>query len=343
MTDDRFFRRGGPFALGELARHIGAELSCDGSSEFPIHGLAGLDTAEAGEISIFSDMQYCHSFQISVASAVITSNHLSKYNLNGARLLLCENPRLAFAQIGHLFYPRNLPASGVHPGAHVDAAARIGSQTYIGAGAVIAADVRIGERCRIDCNAVIEQGVTIGDDCDIGANTCIGHAVIGNRVRISTNVSIGGEGFGFVPGPEGLLRIPQLGRVLIEDNVEIGSNCAVDRGAMDDTVIGRGTAIDNLVQIAHNVRIGKYCVIAGQAGIAGSVVVGDFVMIGGQAALKDHVTVGSHARIAGRAGVMRHVAAKESVAGVPAVPVREWHRQTIALTKLTRKPNGRMP
>jgi UDP-3-O-[3-hydroxymyristoyl] glucosamine N-acyltransferase len=158
--------------------------------------------------------------------------------------------------------------------------------------------------------------------------------MIGNRVRISTNVSIGGEGFGFVPGPKGLLRVPQLGRVLIEDDVEIGGNCAVDRGAMDDTVIGRGTAIDNLVQIAHNVRIGKYCVIAGQAGIAGSTTIGDFVMIGGQVAVKDHVTIGSHARIAGKSGVMRDVGEKISVAGVPAVPVREWHRQTLALEKI---------
>jgi UDP-3-O-[3-hydroxymyristoyl] glucosamine N-acyltransferase len=160
-------------------------------------------------------------------------------------------------------------------------------------------------------------------------------------VRISTNVSIGGEGFGFVPGPKGLLRVPQLGRVLIEDDVEIGGNCAVDRGAMDDTVIGRGTAIDNLVQIAHNVRIGKYCVIAGQAGVAGSATIGDFVMIGGQVAVKDHVTIGAHARIAGRAGVMRDVGPKEVVAGTPAVPVREWHRQTLALEKLTHKPNGK--
>lgn len=343
MTDDRFFRRRGPFALGKLARHIGAELPRDACPEFLIHGLAGLGKAESGEISVFSDTQHCDSFQKSAASAIITNNHLSKHQHNGIWLLLCENPRFAFAQIGHLFYPRDLPVSDIHPRAHVHATAQIGPQSCIGAGSVIASDVRIGERCRVDCNAVIEQGVTIGDDCDIGANTCISHAIISNHVRISSNVSIGGEGFGFVPGPEGLLRIPQLGRVLIEENVEIGSNCAIDRGALEDTVIGRGTAIDNLVQIAHNVHIGKYCVIAGQAGIAGSTTIGDFVAIGGQAAIRDHVSIGSHARIAGRAGVMRDVAAKQSVAGVPAMPVREWHRQTLALAKLIRKPNGRAP
>lgn len=335
MTDDRFFRRSGPFGLGDIARHIGADMPCEASKEFPIHGLASLDKAENGEVSLFSEAQHRDSFRSSAASVVVTSNVLSKHEHNGTVLLLCENPRLAFAQIGHLFYPRNLPVSGTHPQARIDPTARIGGGTYVGAGAVIAAGAKIGAHCRIDCNAVIEDGVIIGDNCDVGANTCISHAIIGNRVRIATNVSIGGEGFGFVSGPKGLLRVPQLGRVLIEDDVEIGGNCAIDRGAMDDTVIGRGTAIDNLVQIAHNVRIGKYCVIAGQAGVAGSSTIGDFVMIGGQVAVKDHVTVGAHARIAGKSGVMRDVGTKESVAGTPAVPVREWHRQTLALAKMT--------
>lgn len=340
MTDDRFFRRSGPFGLGDLARHIGADMPCDASPDFSIHGLAALEKAENGEVSVFSEAQHRDSFQNSHASVVVTNNALSKHEHNGTMLLLCENPRLAFAQIAHLFYPRNVPTSGIHPQAQIDPTARIGAGTYVGAGAVVGSDVTIGDRCRIDCNAVIEESVVIGDDCDVGANTSISHAVIGNRVRIATNCSIGGEGFGFVPGPKGLLRVPQLGRVLIEDDVEIGGNCAVDRGAMDDTVIGRGTAIDNLVQIAHNVRIGKYCVIAGQAGVAGSTTIGDFVMIGGQVAVKDHVTIGAHTRIAGKSGVMRDVGEKQSVAGVPAVPVREWHRQTLALEKLTHKPNG---
>jgi len=337
MTDDRFFRRSGPFEISDLARHIGAEMAGGDSAERAIHGIASLDKAQSGEVSVFSEVQHRGSFETSHASVVVTSSALSKHKHNGTMLLLCENPRLAFAQIGHLFYPRNLPLSGIHPQARIDPTACIGDGTYIGAGAVIAADAKIGERCRIECNAVIADGVTLGADCDVGANTSISHAIIGNRVRISTNCSIGGEGFGFVPGPKGLLRVPQLGRVVIEDDVEIGGNCAVDRGAMDDTVIGRGTAVDNLVQIAHNVRIGKYCVIAGQVGIAGSAVIGDFVMMGGQVAVKDHVTIGSHARIAGRAGVMRDVGEKQSVAGIPAVPVRDWHRQTLALSKLAKK------
>jgi UDP-3-O-[3-hydroxymyristoyl] glucosamine N-acyltransferase len=337
MVDDRFFRRGGPFTLGALAEHIGAEMPLNAPPEFKVYGLAALAGAGEGDVSVFSDMVHRDEFQGSHASVVVTSADLSKHALNGTWLLLTENPRLAFAQIGQLFYPPRTLHAAVHTSAVVDPAAEVGAGTEIAAGAVIGAGAKIGMRCFIGCNAVVAEGVMIGNDCVLGANTSVGHAMIGNGVHIASNTVIGGEGFGFVAGPKGLVRVPQLGRVIIEDGVEIGDNCAVDRGTMDDTIIGAGTAIDNLVQIGHNVRIGKCCVIAGQAGVAGSTTIGDFVMIGGQAAIKDHLQIGSHARIAGKAGVMRDVAPKESVAGLPAVPVRDWHRQTIALAKLSRR------
>lgn len=337
MADARFFRRSGPFALGEIAHHIGAALPEKASAQFAVHDVAALDTAKSGELSMFSDIEHRDSFINGNASVVVTTQNLSKHAANDTWLLVVKDPRLAFAKIGHLFYPADELHSGAHPSAQIDPSAAIGAGTQIGACAVIGRDVKIGARCNICSNAVIDDGVIMGDDCYIGANTSVSHALIGSRVRISTNVSIGGEGFGFVPGPTGLLRVAQLGRVILEDNVEIGGNCAVDRGTMGDTVIGAGTAIDNLVQIGHNVRIGRHCVIAGQAGVAGSAVIGDFVMIGGQVAVKDHVTVGSHARIAGRTGVMRDVAANESVAGLPAVPVREWHRQSVAIAKLGKR------
>ncbi len=156
-------------------------------------------------------------------------------------------------------------------------------------------------------------------------------------MRISTNVSIGGPGYGFVPSPGGALRVSQLGRVVIGDNVEIDANCAIDRGAIGDTVIGDGTMLDNLVHIAHNVRIGRHCMIAGQIGIAGSAVIGDFVMMGGQVGIADHIVVGTGARIAAKSGVVKDVAPGESVGGYPAIPLRIWHRQTIALLKMVRK------
>ena len=334
MIDGRFFHRAGPFSLGVLASHIKAEIPAGASEQFRVSGVATLEGASAGELSVFSDSSHREVFQRSRASVVVTSANLSRHALSGAWLLLTDNPRLAFAQIGRLFYPETALQPGSHPSACIDPTAEIGAGTQIGAGVVVRASVKIGEKCRIDSNAVIGCGVKIGDHCRIGTNTSVSHAIIGNRVRISSNVAIGSEGFGFVAGPEGLVRVPQLGRVVIEDGVEIGDNCAIDRGAMDDTLIGAGTAIDNLVQIAHNVRIGRYCVIAAQTGVAGSVTIGDFVMIGGQVAIKDHANVGSHARIAARGGVMRDVPPNASVAGAPAVPVREWHRQTLALKKM---------
>ena len=298
MPDKRFFRRNGPFALGDIARHIGSSVPIDASSDFLIHGVAALGSAGEGDLSVYSETRRRGEFQNSHASVVVTNAALSKHALNGTWLLLNGNPRLAFAQILALYYPRPVLEPGIHPRAWVHSSATIGPGSEIGAGVMIGANATIGARCHIERNAVIGEGVVIGDDAYIGANTSVSHAVVGDRVRISSNVSVGGEGFGFVAGSSGLMRVPQLGRVIIEDDVDIGGNCAIDRGAMDDTIIGAGTAIDNLVQIGHNVRIGRHCAIAGQAGIAGSAEVGDFVMIGGQVAVKDHVTIGSGARIA---------------------------------------------
>ena len=334
MTDDRFFRRSGPFSLGALAAHVGGELPVAASASFLIQDVASLDCAETGDVSVFSDGKRAGEFATSRASVVVTDRALGQHEHNGSWLLLVKDPRLAFAQIGHLFYPPILLDCGVHVSAQIDPTAVIGPGSQIGSGVVIGHGARIGARCHIDGNAVIGACVTIGDDCVIGANTAISHAMIGARVHIATNVSIGGEGFGFVPGPAGLLRVAQLGRVIIEDDVQIGGNCAIDRGAMGDTIIGAGTALDNLIQIGHNVRIGRNCVLAGQVGIAGSTTLGDQVMVGGQTAISDHLTVGSGARIAGKSGVMRDVAPGESVGGYPAMAIRQWHRQTVALARL---------
>lgn len=337
MTDDRFFRRSAPIALGEIAAHVGGELLAPAAAGFLVRDVAALDCAKPGDLSVFCDGKRTSEFASNHASVVVTNRALSEHAHNGSWLMLVSDPRLAFAKIGHLFYPPVAFAEGVHASAQVSPTATIGAGTQIGSGAVVRCGAGIGARCHIESNVVIGEGVTIGDDCVIGANTSISHAVIGARVNISSNVSIGGEGFGFVPCPTGLLRIAQLGRVIIEDDVQIGSNSAVDRGAMGDTIIGAGTAIDNLVQIAHNVRIGRHCVLAGQVGIAGSTTLGDRVMVGGQTAINDHVTVGSDARIAGKSGVMRDVAPGEAVGGYPAMPIRQWHRQTLALAQLAKR------
>ena len=227
-----------------------------------------------------------------------------------ALLLLADDPRLAFARIGPAFL--SAPArrkNFIHAQRHCRAPAPASAQACaIAAGAVIGEHVEIGPRCRIGANTVIEDGVSIGADCrhrrQLQHQPCPDRRW---REHLPPMSAIGGEGFGFVPGPKGPVRLSHVGRVVIGDQVEIGSNCAIDRGGLGDTVIGDMTALDNLVQIGHNVRIGKACVFAGQAGVAGSATIGDYVMVGGAVSISDHVTVGNGAKIAGKSGVMRDV------------------------------------
>jgi UDP-3-O-[3-hydroxymyristoyl] glucosamine N-acyltransferase len=305
-----------------------------------MHDLATLDTAGPNDVSLFSDSAYRQAAESSRAGAMITTQKLGGLMPEGSGLLYVADPRLAFALVSGLFYPVCKLEAGVHPAALVHSSAKIGEGCQIDAGVNIGRDVTIGQGCHIEANALISDGVTIGDSCLVGASSTVSHAIIGSRVRIGRNTCIGGEGFGFVPTPNGLLRQAQLGCVVIEDNVEIGSNSSVDRGALGDTLIGRGTAIDNLVQIAHNVRIGRNCVLAAQVGVAGSAEVGDNVMVGGQAAIVDHVKIGANARIAGRSGVIRDVPEGETWGGSPAMPIRQWHRQSAVLARLV-KPKSK--
>jgi UDP-3-O-[3-hydroxymyristoyl] glucosamine N-acyltransferase len=341
MADERFFPSSGPLRLTDIAFHISAELSDLQAGEMMVNGVGSLDTAKAGDLSLFCDARYRGAFANSRASVVVTSRELSGLVPFEGPLLFVALPRVAYARICDLFFPAASLLEETHSTAQIDETTVLGAGCQIDAGVVIGPEARIGSRCHLSSHVVIGAGVVLGDDCEIGANTAIGHALIGSRVRVASNVSIGGPGFGFTPGPRGLVRMPHLGRVIIEDNVEIGANCAVDRGADGDTVLGAGSVLDNLVQIAHNVRLGRHCVIAGQAGIAGSTVLGDGVLVGGQAAINDHLTIGSGARVAGKSGVMRDVDAGETVAGYPAVPVRQWHRQTVGLKRLAaRSANG---
>jgi UDP-3-O-[3-hydroxymyristoyl] glucosamine N-acyltransferase len=338
LANTRFFRRSGPFSLGSIAQHVGANLSNTDCAELPIHDLATLDAAGANDLSLFNDGAYREAAAGSRAAAMITTPKLGALVPPATCRLFVANPRLAFARAGHLFYPAPALKPGIHATAVVHPCTLMGEGCQIDAGVRLGYDVVLGAGCRIEANAVLDDGVCLGDDCRIGANSTVRHAFIGSRVRIGSNTCIGGEGFGFVPTEKGLLRLAHIGLVIVADDVEIGSNCSVDRGGLTDTVIGAGTVIDNLVQIAHNVHLGRNCVLAAQAGIAGSTTVGDNVMIGGQAAIAEHLRIGCNARIAARAGVMRDVPDGEAWGGLPAVPIRQWHRQTTELARLvTRK------
>jgi UDP-3-O-[3-hydroxymyristoyl] glucosamine N-acyltransferase len=340
MTDDRFFERAGPFPLGEIAAQIGAEMDNSSQAGFAIHDVANLDTAEPGQISLFSDAKYAGALARTRASAVITDRRHAAHEHNGTWLLLSANPRLAFAQVGHLFYPPAPLVEGLAPLLPVHPSAQIGAGTQIAQGGEIRANARIGKNCAIGPNAVIGKGVEIGDDCTIGPNCTITHALIGNRVVFGPGVSIGNAGFSFVPSNKGLLRVPQLGRVIVEDDVEFGANCVVDRGAIGDTQIGRGCRFDGLIHVGHNVRMGQYCIVVAQAGIAGSTTIGPGVMIGGQAGIADHLSIGAGARLAARAGVTQDVAAGETVGGYPAQPIKHWHRQVVWLKKMVSRKKG---
>jgi UDP-3-O-[3-hydroxymyristoyl] glucosamine N-acyltransferase len=200
---------------------------------------------------------------------------------------------------------------------------------------VIGKGATIGRNCWIEANAVIGCGVVIGDNCRIGPGATVSHALIGNNVRLYPGVRVGQDGFGFAIDPAGFVKIPQLGRVMIEDDVEVGANSCIDRGAGPDTVIGRGTWIDNLVQIGHNVRIGRGCILVGQCGIAGSTVLEDYVVVAAQAGIAGHLHVGKGARIGAQAGVLRNLDAGGEYMGSPCLPMRQNMRQIALLKRLT--------
>jgi UDP-3-O-[3-hydroxymyristoyl] glucosamine N-acyltransferase len=320
--------------LAVIAAHAGAVLQQPERGAVLIHDLASLGHAEHDDLSVFCDAGHADAFGASRAAAIVTSERLSRLPHNGCAILLCDDPRLAFARISTLFYPRMAGLGGCHSASHVAADAILGAGVEVGPGAVIEPGAMVGAASRIGANTVIGAGVEIGESCAIGPNCSISHALIGHHVVIASNSSIGGEGFGFAPSRSGMTKLGQLGRVVIGNHVDIGNNVCIDRGSLGDTVIGDGTALDNLVHVAHNVHIGKGCVFAGQAGVAGSTIIGDYVMVGGQAAIKDHLTIGTGARIAGKSGVIRDVADGETVGGLPAMPIRQWHRQTGALARL---------
>ena len=292
MPDPRFFEDLGPVRLGELAGLTGAELSRPDAADRLVRGVAVLAHAGPDAITFLSDPKHAAALAAARPAACFIEPDAAADAPDGCVALLTRAPQAAYAIAAQrLHRPRVATGGAIAPDARVEEGVTLGPGVTVGSGAAIGRGTRIG------ANAVVGPGVAIGRDCDIGPNVTLGFALLGDRVRILAGAVIGEPGFGATAAHNGIIDIPQLGRVIIQDGVTIGANTCVDRGAFDDTVIGENTKIDNLVQIAHNVRVGRNCVMAAHTGISGSVSIGDGVQFGGRAGVADHVTIGAGARV----------------------------------------------
>lgn len=325
--------------MGKLAEITGSELSDPVAANREVLDVAPLQEATAGHVSFLDNRKYVEAFRKTSAGACFVRPELAEFAPAATICLKNKNPYKAYALAAQAFYPAPEARESIAPSAVIDPAAVIGRDCTIGAGVIIGAGAKIGDRCRLHPYAVICDGVEIGADSEIGARVYITHAILGSNVCIYPGAVIGRPGFGFAIDPAGYVSVPQLGRVIIGDHVHVGANSTIDRGAGPDTVIGEGTRIDNLVQIGHNVQIGRQCILVAQSGVSGSTKIGDYVMIGGQVGIAGHLTIGDGAKIAAQSGIMRDVLPRTEVMGCPAVPIKQFMRQTASLSRLatTRK------
>jgi UDP-3-O-[3-hydroxymyristoyl] glucosamine N-acyltransferase len=345
MSDERrFFPPLKPMRLAEVAAIAGAEL-VRGDGDELLSGIAPLEAAAPGDLTFLDNPKYLKHLADTKASACLCAKRYADRVPDGVAILETGQPYHAYATVlAHAFADAMRPAGAiggpeyaVSPGAHVDPEARLEDEVRVEPGAVIGPGAAVGRHSVIAAGAVISANVSIGRECSIGSGVTLQHAILGDRVIIHPGCQIGQDGFGFAMSPAGHRKVPQVGRVIIQDDVEIGANTTVDRGANRDTIIGEGTKIDNQVQIGHNVVIGRHCVIVAQVGLSGSCRLGDFVAIGGQSGVNGHVTVGDGAQIAAVSSVHGDVPPGARWGGVPARPAREWFREVTILRKMAQR------
>ncbi|MFP4127314.1 MAG: UDP-3-O-(3-hydroxymyristoyl)glucosamine N-acyltransferase [Alphaproteobacteria bacterium] len=335
MADPRFFDRAGPFPLREVAARAGALL--DGDGERWIEDVAPLAHAGPNQVAFFEDRKLEGALARTGAGAVLVRDGDRARVPATAVPLVTTEPYRAYARVAELFYGDGAGApAGVHPEAVVAPTARLGSNVTVAAGAVVEDDVELGDGCRIGANAVVGRRCILGPGCRIGPAASLAYALVGARTIIHAGARLGQDGFGFALGLEHG-KVPQLGRVLVGDDVEIGANTTIDRGALGDTVIGSGSKIDNLVQIAHNVVVGEHCVIVAQSGISGSTELGHHVVVAAQCGITGHLTIGPGARLAARTAVIGDLDGDADYGGAPAVPAQDWRRQLVAIRRLGRR------
>lgn len=330
MPDPRFFEDLGPVSLAELAAATGAELAEPTLGERGVGTAAPLHRAGADGVSFFADRRYRPALEATGAGACFLKPEHAGFAPEGCAALLTPLPQAAWARAAQrLHRPRQHPADAgrVHPDAEIE------DDVVLEPGAVVGPGARVGRGSVIGANAVVGPGVAVGRDCRIGANAVVLFALLGDRVRVSAGAVIGEAGFGVAAGGGDVVDVPQLGRVILQDDVSVGACTCIDRGAWEDTVVGEGSKIDNLVQIAHNVRLGRGCLLAGQVGLSGSISVGDGAQFGGGAGVADHLSIGAGARVLAAAGVMKDIPAGETWVGAPARPVRQFMRETAWITR----------
>jgi UDP-3-O-[3-hydroxymyristoyl] glucosamine N-acyltransferase len=330
----RFFSRSGPYPLAvvaEAARGIADKL------DLLLGGVAPLQTAGPNEVSFLDNRRYASALDQTLAGAVIVHPDLAARVPKATAAILTTEPYAGWARVAALFHPAPPVSPGIHPSAIVADGALVDPSAEVGPLTVIEAGAEIGPGCRIGACVVIGNGVVIGRDCRIGAHVSLSYALLRARVYVYPGARIGQEGFGFTCTEDGFLSIPQLGRVILEDDVEVGANTTIDRGSSRDTVIGAGSRLDNLVQIGHNVVLGRCCVIVAQVGISGSTVLEDFVRVGGQAAMAGHLRIGQGAEIGPQAGVISDIAPGARVLGSPAQSKQDFFRQVATLKGMAKR------
>ena len=338
MADPRFFTRAGPFKISDIALQIGAHLPNGVDADRLISDIEDIATASEGTLSFVTDKKYLpHLAETRAAAVLVGKAHVDACPPH-VTALVCDDPYTAMARAAQAFYPeaalaRPMPgqmqasAPAIHP------SARIGQNCEIVDSVTIGANAEIGDNTHLAANVVIGEGVALGRDCTLGAGVVVGYSLIGDRVTIHSGCRIGQCGFGFAPG-KAHVKVPQLGRVIIQADVEMGANCAIDRGTLGDTIVGEGSKLDNLVHLAHNVVLGRHVFMAGQSGIAGGTHIGDYCQVGGQAGIYGHLTLGAHVVVGAKSSVTRSFPDNTQLMGIPARPAREFLRETATLKRL---------
>ena len=324
MVLNQFFQKKGPFPLKKIIKIINCVTDFSNTNNLQITGIENLANAKKYELTFLNSIKYKDFSLKTKATACITSSNFSQFLPRTCIKLEVKNILFAVTQVSKIFYPK---ADADYPDVNLVNSSKIKkkySKVFFGKNVLIGKNVQIGKNTIIGSNSIIESNVKIGESCLIGSFVTIKNSLVFDNVHIQDGSKIGIKGFGFIPSSTSNIRTPHFGKVILQNGVEVGANCTIDRGSLNDTIIGKNTFLDNQIHVAHNVEIGKNCMIAGQVGFAGSSTLGDNVVIGGQAGVSGHLTIGDNVKIGGGSGVINDIPNNMKVMGYPAIPLRDF-------------------